>query len=94
MNREEDQVLVRSHACSAIISKPGSSSCEACSETIRSQEFLQIIRRAMADTPEPGLDPKYYSYRQLANLVAAKEETLKRYRLKELEVSRKAQRLL
>ncbi|KAG8782175.1 hypothetical protein FRC12_021093 [Ceratobasidium sp. 428] len=120
MNREGDRVLVRSHACSGVISKPGSSSCEACSETIRSQEFLQIIRRAMADTPEPGLDPKYYSYRQLADLVAAKEETLKRYRLKvrtasfefmagypeliiathvfapaqELEVSRKARRLL
>ncbi|KAG8709531.1 hypothetical protein FRC09_000625, partial [Ceratobasidium sp. 395] len=94
MNRDGDRVFVRSHTCSGVVSTPGGSSCNACIDAVRSRGFQQVIQRATTETPANGLNIKYYSHRQVVDLLDTKEEKLKRYRLKGIEVNRNAQRLL
>jgi hypothetical protein len=81
INRDGDIAHIRSHSCTGIASL-GRKSCNACIEQVHSREVQLIVRRAMTETPVNGLNIKYYTFKQLAELLDAKDEQLKKYRLK------------
>ncbi|KAG8735376.1 hypothetical protein FRC10_010673 [Ceratobasidium sp. 414] len=52
------------------------------------------MQRAETETPVNGLNRKFYSAKQLGGLLETRDEDLKKYRLKGIEINRNAQRLL
>ncbi|KAG8679310.1 hypothetical protein FRC08_017059 [Ceratobasidium sp. 394] len=94
INRTGEILHVRSHSCTGFASQPGHPCCGACRDKLSSHELKSIVQRVHTEIPVNGLNIQYYSYRQLVGLIKTKDEELKKYRLKGLEINRKAERLL
>ncbi|CEL58798.1 hypothetical protein RSOLAG1IB_12199 [Rhizoctonia solani AG-1 IB] len=89
-----DTIHICSHSCAGIVPDSQSESCDSCIEAAGSREVKSIVWRAETETPVNGLNLVYYSHKQLCDLLDAKEEKLKKYRLYGIETSRKAKRIL
>ncbi|KAG8727096.1 hypothetical protein FRC10_006452, partial [Ceratobasidium sp. 414] len=93
INGTGEIVRIRSYSCAGV-APPGRATCGACTEALWSHELRSIMKRMETETPVNGLNTQYYSHRQLADLSDTRGEQLKKYRLKGIELNRKAQRLL
>ncbi|KAG9089573.1 hypothetical protein FRC06_001483, partial [Ceratobasidium sp. 370] len=94
IDRDGDVVRVRSHDCTGSVLHPELGCCHACARTLDLRIFKSLMKRAETETPTNGLNRKYYSYKQLLDLLESKDKIIKKYRLKGLELNRNIRRLL
>ncbi|KAG8697056.1 hypothetical protein FRC08_006762 [Ceratobasidium sp. 394] len=94
INRDGDVIQLRNHACTGFVLHPELGCCDACAKTLDLRVFKSMMQRAGTETPTNGLNRKYYSFKQLLDLVEDKDRTIKKYRLKGIELNRNARRLL
>ncbi|KAG9125244.1 hypothetical protein FRC07_008427 [Ceratobasidium sp. 392] len=57
-------------------------------QQLRSREFLKMLEYANAETPTNGLNRRYYSWKQMGEVLVAKDEHLKTLRLEGLALNR------
>ncbi|KAG8695139.1 hypothetical protein FRC08_008010 [Ceratobasidium sp. 394] len=86
-------VHIRSYACAGV-APPGRPCCSVCTGVLWSQELRSIMQRMETETPANGLNTHYYSYKQISDLLDSKDDQLKKYRLKGIELNRNARRLV
>ncbi|KAG8701433.1 hypothetical protein FRC09_005373 [Ceratobasidium sp. 395] len=91
---ETETLYLRSYSCLGVASAFLSKSCLVCAQLLDSHLVKSIVQRMENESPANGLQRRYYSHKQMGDAMDVKDRTIQRYRLKGLEVSRNAERLL